>query len=86
MDESWALKKHTLFLGDAVMNKSVWKPYALWILGVEAVGALSGFLTRRGSELYSQTITKPPLSPPSLVFPVVWGILFLLLGISAARI
>ena len=68
------------------MNKSVWKPYVLWILGVEAVGALSGFLTRRGSELYSQTITKPPLSPPSLVFPVVWGILFLLLGVGAARI
>ena len=47
---------------------------------------LSGFLTRKGSELYSQTIAKPPLSPPSIVFPIVWGILFLLMGIGAARI
>ena len=68
------------------MNKAAWKTYALWILGVEAVGALSGFLTRGGSEIYRQTIIKPPLSPPGIVFPIVWGILFLLMGISAARI
>lgn len=68
------------------MKKAAWKTYALWILGVEAVGALSGFLTRRGSEIYSETVAKPPLSPPSVVFPIVWGILFLLMGISAARI
>lgn len=53
---------------------------------MEAVGALSGFLTRKGSQLYSQSITKPPLSPPAMVFPIVWGLLFLLMGIGAARI
>ena len=68
------------------MNKSSWKTYALWILGVEAVGALSGFLTREGSKIYSEVIEQPPLSPPAIVFPIVWGILFLLMGISAARI
>ena len=66
--------------------KAKWKAYLFWILGVEAVGMLSGFLTRKGSELYSQTIAKPPLSPPSIVFPIVWGILFLLMGIGATRI
>ena len=68
------------------MKKSVWKTYALWILGVEAIGALSGFLTQRGTEVYRTTIVKPPLSPPGAVFPIVWGVLFLLLGIGAARI
>lgn len=68
------------------MNKSSWKTYALWILGVEAVGALSGFLTREGSKIYSEVIEQPPLSPPAIVFPIVWGILFLLMGISATRI
>lgn len=67
-------------------NWSGWKTYAIWILAVEAVGALSGFLTRKGSQLYSQSITKPPLSPPAMVFPIVWGLLFLLMGIGAARI
>ena len=51
-----------------------------------AVGALSGFLTRDGAESYSETIRQPPLSPPAIVFPIVWGILFLLMGVSAARI
>lgn len=68
------------------MNTHFWKPYAAWVLLAEAVGGLSGWLTREGSQRYSQTILQPPLSPPPLVFPIVWGILFLLMGISAARI
>ena len=31
-------------------------------------------------------INRPPLTPPQAVFPIVWGILFVLMGISAARI
>lgn len=58
----------------------------LWILLTEAVGGLSGWLTREGSKLYSQTIVQPPLSPPGIVFPIVWAILFVLMGISGARI
>ena len=68
------------------MKKPSWKTYALWIVGVEAVGALSGFLTRDGAEVYSEMIRQPPLSPPAIVFPIVWSILFLLMGVSAARI
>ena len=68
------------------MKKRTWKVYALWILFTEAVGALSGFLTRKGSQIYSETVVKPPLSPPAIVFPIVWGILIALMGIGAARI
>lgn len=52
----------------------------------EAVGALSGWLTRDGSRYFSTNVSQPPLSPPSIVFPIVWGILFLLMGIGAARV
>ena len=62
------------------------KTYAIWILLSEAVGGLSGWLTRQGSKIYQSTVTQPPLSPPPWVFPVVWGILFALMGIGAARI
>lgn len=68
------------------MNKPTLKTYAFWIIFTEAVGALSGWLTRSGTELYSATIEQPPLSPPSIVFPIVWGILYALMGIGAARI
>ena len=68
------------------MKTSKWKIYAFWILLSEAVGALSGWLTREGTKLFSETAAQPPLSPPMWVFPVVWGILYLLMGISAARV
>lgn len=68
------------------MKNQNWKTYALWILIVESVGALSGWLTREGNEIFNQVIIQPPLSPPAWVFPVVWGILYALMGISAARI
>ena len=68
------------------MNKVGFKRYALWVLFCEAVGALSGFLTRNGTRIYEQSVDKPPLTPPGIVFPIVWGILFALMGISAARV
>lgn len=66
--------------------KRNWKTYLFWILLAEAVGALSGWLTRAAAENYQATILKPPLSPPGWVFPVVWTILFALMGIGAARV
>lgn len=66
--------------------KRNWKPYLLWILLAEAVGALSGWLTREGTVVYAQTIIKPPLSPPGWLFPVVWTVLYALMGFGAARI
>ena len=68
------------------MKNQKWKTYAFWILLSELVGFLAGLLTRKGTELYSLTIVKPPLSPPAVVFPIVWTILYALMGIGAARI
>ena len=68
------------------MKKRNWKLYAFWIIFTEAVGSLSGWLTREGTELYRTAIIKPPLSPPGIVFPIVWSILFALMGVGAARI
>lgn len=68
------------------MKKSTWETYAFWIALAEAVGALSGWLSREGTKIYNTSIIQPPLSPPSLLFPIVWGILYALMGISGARI
>ena len=68
------------------MKTFPWKTYALWILFTEAVGALAGWLTREDTSIYSTSVRQPPLSPPAAVFPVVWGLLFALMGIGAARI
>ncbi|MBR4099846.1 MAG: tryptophan-rich sensory protein [Clostridia bacterium] len=61
------------------------KTYAISILIALAVGGLSAFFTRNSMNLYRDIIT-PPLSPPSILFPIVWTVLFILMGISAAMI
>lgn len=68
------------------MKQHKWLFYVLWVLFVEGVGFLSGWLAREGVQLYTQSIRQPPLSPPALAFPIVWGILFVLMGVGAARI
>ncbi len=68
------------------MKKQAWKQYIFWIIFTEAVGGLSGWLTRNGTELYKTILEKPPLSPPGIVFPIVWAVLYALMGIGAARI
>ena len=68
------------------MKFGKWKPYAVGILLTEAVGLLSGLLSRGGTESFQMTAAQPPLSPPGWVFPVVWTVLYALMGISAVRI
>ncbi len=68
------------------MDKNQWKTYGLWILLCETVGIVSGLLSREGTEIYNTVAIKPALSPPGWLFPVIWSILFALMGISAARI
>ena len=62
------------------------KRYLSWIALAEGVGALAGWLTRDGVASFGDVFTQPALTPPSWVFPVVWGILYALMGVSAARV
>lgn len=68
------------------MNKQTRKTYLFWILLAECVGLLSGLLSREGTALFSQTAIQPPLSPPPVLFPIVWTVLYALMGIGAARV
>ena len=46
-----------------------------------AVGGLAAFITRDYRDIYS-SINNPPFAPKPWVFPVVWTILYILMGIS----
>ncbi len=59
------------------------KPYIISVAIALAVGGLSYLLTSKSMEFYS-TINKPALAPPGWIFPIVWTILFILMGLSAA--
>lgn len=45
-------------------------------------GVIAGILTGGGMETFAD-VNKPPLSPPGWLFPVVWTILYTLMGISS---
>ena len=59
------------------------KPYICFIALSLGVGALAALLTKGNMDIYKDIIT-PPLSPPMWLFPIVWTILYTLMGISAA--
>lgn len=56
---------------------------ALLIVLPILIGFASSILTRESMIIYG-TLDKPPLSPPSIVFPIAWTILYLLMGIASA--
>ncbi len=45
-------------------------------------GGLSALITMNSMNLFD-TITKPPLAPPKWLFPLVWTILYIMMGISS---
>lgn len=63
---------------------SKFKTYAFSILLPLIVGGLVGFLISGNMDY--DTLKKPPLSPPGIVFPIVWTILYILMGISYAML
>lgn len=58
--------------------------YAVNIAIALAVGGLSAWVNM--SKIGDSSLAQPPLSPPAWLFPIVWTILFTLMGISAARV
>ncbi len=62
--------------------KIQWKKLIACLAIPLAVGGLSALLTRNSMETF-QVINKPPLSPPGWLFPVVWTILYVLMGIAS---
>lgn len=54
----------------------------IFVVSAELVGALSALFAGDFKAFYTEII-RPPLSPPAVVFPIVWAILYALMGISA---
>lgn len=64
------------------MKKKSLTDLLIFIVSAELVGVLSALLSGGFSKMYL-SLERPPLSPPGWVFPVVWSILYALMGISA---
>ncbi|MGN1003154.1 MAG: TspO/MBR family protein [Oscillospiraceae bacterium] len=66
-------------------NKAKIQAYILSVIIALAVGVLSALVSGGKMEEYYQLV-QPPLAPPAWVFPAVWTVLFILMGISAAMV
>lgn len=62
--------------------KIQWKRLLVYLAIPLGVGALAGILTKDSMMQFS-LLNKPPLSPPGWLFPVVWTVLFLLMGYAS---
>lgn len=62
--------------------KIQWKTLIICLAIPLGVGALAGLLSMGGMQTYA-AVNQPPLSPPGWVFPVVWTILYLLMGVAS---
>lgn len=67
------------------MKRKKFLPYLFFPASALLVGGLSAYLAMDGIRNYA-ALNKPPLSPPAVVFPIAWTILYILMGLAAARI
>ncbi len=59
------------------------KALIVFILIPLAVGALSGYISMSGEQV---EYISPSFAPPDYVFPIVWTILYILMGIASYRV
>lgn len=64
-----------------VTSNIKWKSLLINIAIPLAIGGIASLIVNNGFEKYSE-VTKPALSPPPWIFPVVWTILYILMGVS----
>lgn len=64
------------------MNKKTLHSFLFYLLSAPAIGGLSALITGNFSDFFLK-YEKPPLQPPNIVFPIVWTVLYLLMGYSA---
>ena len=66
-------------------QKSIFWPYAAFILLSLLVGGLAALVSMDGMRRF-QDLQQSALTPPPLIFSLVWTVLYILMGVSAALV
>ena len=70
-----------LFNGDTV-NRKIDKTLVISLVIPILVGFISGIISMGGMKEFN-SLVKPALAPPGFLFPIVWTILYILMGYSS---
>ncbi len=65
--------------------KIQWKKLLIAVAVPLGVGILAGLITAEGTETFAN-LRKPFLTPRAWLFPVVWTILYVIMGIASYRV
>lgn len=68
------------------MKNNRWRNIIFWVIVSEITGLFAGLLSRNATIVYGQMEIKPPLAPPGWLFPVVWTVLYALMGVGAGLV
>lgn len=60
--------------------------YTIPVLLCLAVGAIGSYIQTPSITTWYPTLIKSPLTPPAIVFPIAWAILYILIGLSIGRL
>ena len=71
----------------ATSNANFWRIAIPAIIGIVALGSLSGYLSNSGySNDWFAALQKPAFMPPGWVFGAVWTTLYALMGLALALV
>ncbi len=62
--------------------KIKWKPFLVCLAIPLAVYFVTGIISSNSAEIFN-AFEKPPLAPPSWLFPIAWAILYTLMGVAS---
>ena len=65
------------------MKRSKITNLLIFIVSAELVGVLSAVVSGGNFKAFYSSLNQPPFAPPAWLFPIAWGILYALMGISA---
>ena len=65
-------------------KRDIW-PYVLFIFLSLLTGGLATLVSMDGMKAYAY-LPQSPLTPPPVVFSIVWSVLYILMGVSAALV
>ncbi len=64
------------------MKKHSISDILIYVISAELVGALSALISGSFSDFFDK-YAEPPLLPPAILFPIVWTVLYAVMGYSA---
>jgi tryptophan-rich sensory protein len=58
----------------------------MWVIICFAVGLVASYFQNESLTVWYPMLQRSSITPPNIVFPIVWSILYLLMGISAGLV